>query len=142
MFYRIFQNQSFAYLTTDYFLLDVDLPNQDVQNLSIADEQYDLVLSNHVIEHVPDDEKALAEMSRVKKNGGKVIITVPGNYKRTKTVYFKNLENNGHYRDYGMDFIDKMKKAFTEVIVIDLHTFDSNGEFAIPEKELAFIGIK
>lgn len=142
VFYPIFQNQPFAYLTTDYFLLDVDLPNQDVQNLSIADEQYDLVLSNHVIEHVPDDGKALAEMSRVTKNGGKVIITVPGNFKRAKTVYFKNLDNNGHYRDYGMDFIDKMKKAFTEVIVIDLHTFDTKGEFAIPEKELAFIGIK
>ena len=142
VFYSIFKNKSFLYQTTDYLLDDVDLPKEDVQNLTIADEHYDLVLSNHVIEHVPDDEKALIEMARITKKGGKVIITVPGNFKRTKTVYFKNLDNNGHYRDYGMDFMDKMKKAFTEVIVIDLQTFDSIGELAIPEKELAFIGIK
>jgi SAM-dependent methyltransferase len=142
VFYQILKNKIFTYHTTDFFLEDVDLPKQDIQNLSIADAQYDLVLSNHVIEHVPDDEKALAEMSRVTKNGGKVIITVPGNYTRLKTIYFNNLKNQGHYRDYGMDFMDKMKKAFTEVLVIDLYTFDTKGELAIPENELAFIGIK
>jgi SAM-dependent methyltransferase len=142
VFYSIFKNKYFSYETTDYFLEDVDLPKEDVQNLTISDEHYDLVLSNHVIEHVPDDEKALAEMARITKKGGKVIITVPGNYKRSKTLYFKNLENNGHYRDYGMDFMDKMKKAFTEVLVIDLYTFDTKGELAIPKNELAFIGIK
>ncbi len=142
VFYSIFKNKSFIYQTTDYILEDVDLPRQDVQNLSIADDTYDLVLSNHVIEHVPDDEKALAEMCRITKKGGKVIITVPGNYKKAATVYFSNLENNGHYRDYGMDFLIKMEKVFTKVEVLDLSSLDSNGELAIPRMELAFIGIK
>jgi hypothetical protein len=142
VFFPIFRNKLFQYQTTDYFLEDVDLPKQDVQNMSLPDESYDLVLSNHVIEHVPDDEKALSEMSRITKKGGKVIITVPGNFKRTQTVYFDHLNNNGHYRDYGTDFADKMKKVFSKVECFDLNKLDKSGELAIPENELAFIGIK
>ncbi|MDP4286254.1 MAG: class I SAM-dependent methyltransferase [Bacteroidota bacterium] len=142
VFYSIFKNKSFRYQTTDYILEDVDLPKQDVQNLSIADDMYDRILSNHVIEHVQDDIKALSEMYRITKKGGKVIITVPGNFKRARTVYFENLKNNGHYRDYGIDFIKKLEKVFNKVEIIDLNSFDTTGELAIPKRELVFIGIK
>lgn len=110
VFYSIFKNKSFCYQTTDYILEDVDLPKQDVQNLSIADDMYDRVLSNHVIEHVQDDIKALSEMYRITKKGGRVIITVLGDYKRRSKAYFDNLKNNGHYRYYGIDFIKNWKK--------------------------------
>lgn len=142
VFYSIFKNKLFSYQTIDYILEDVDLPRQDVQNLSIASDLFDIVLSNHVIEHVPNDDKAISEMYRITKRGGKVIITIPGNFKRTKTVYFDNLKNNGHYRDYGIDFIEKMKKVFPKVEIIDLSKFDKSGKLAIPENALVFIGIK
>lgn len=142
VFYSIFKNKEFTYQTTDYILKDVDLPKQDVQNLNIADDTYDVILTNHVIEHVPDDVKALKEMCRVLKRGGKCIITVPGNYNNAHTVYFKDLKNNGHYRDYGMDFQTKMQQAFSTVEAIDLHVLDTTGTMSIPKKELLFVGVK
>jgi hypothetical protein len=142
VFFTIFRQKAFVYHTTDYILEDVDLPKQDVQHLTIPDNSYDVLLSNHVIEHVPDDVKALSEMCRITKKGGRNIITVPGNYKNEKTVYFNNLKHNGHYRDYGMDFREKMENVYSKVEVIDLHSLDPKGEMAIPEYELMFIGIK
>lgn len=88
------------------------------------------------------DEKALKEMCRVLKRGGKCIITVPGNYNNAHTVYFKDLKNNGHYRDYGMDFQTKMQQVFSTVEAIDLHDLDTTGTMSIPMKELLFVGVK
>ena len=51
--------------------------NQDVQNLSFADESLDLITSNQVFEHVPDDIKGYKECYRVLKNNGALIFTVP-----------------------------------------------------------------
>ena len=44
--------------------------NEDVQKLSFADKEFDLVTSNQVFEHVPDDIKGFKEVNRVLKNGG------------------------------------------------------------------------
>lgn len=49
----------------------------DVCNIPFEDGTFDLVLATDIIEHVDDDAKALSEMRRVLKPGGKVIITVP-----------------------------------------------------------------
>lgn len=49
----------------------------NVYNLPFNDKSFKAVFSNSVIEHIPDLEKALSEMSRVLKRGGELIITVP-----------------------------------------------------------------
>lgn len=51
--------------------------NQDVQNLSFEDESLDLITSNQVFEHVPDDIKGFRECYRVLRNGGALIFSVP-----------------------------------------------------------------
>jgi demethylmenaquinone methyltransferase/2-methoxy-6-polyprenyl-1,4-benzoquinol methylase len=48
----------------------------EVTRLPYADGQFDVVLAAHVIEHVPDPEMALAEMHRVLKPGGLVVVCV------------------------------------------------------------------
>ncbi|MEZ4944365.1 MAG: class I SAM-dependent methyltransferase [Cyclobacteriaceae bacterium] len=124
IFYNIFKGKpTLEYQTADLFLEDVDL-KEDIQNLTISDCKYDLVLSNHVIEHVPDDEKALSEMSRILRSGGKAIITIPGDFRRDKTIYFNHLRYNGHYRDYGLDVLTKLKKHYKSVEMIDMHKFN------------------
>jgi hypothetical protein len=100
VFYPLFRNKTLiCYHTSDFFLQDVDF-KEDIQNLSFPNAQYDLILCNHVIEHVPKDEMALKEISRILKPNGKAIITIPGNYQRDNTIYFNHLRFNGHYRDY------------------------------------------
>lgn len=50
----------------------------DVQEMGIlADASYDTVLATEVLEHVPHPERALAEIHRVLKPGGTLLLTVP-----------------------------------------------------------------
>ena len=49
----------------------------DVCSMPFADESFDLLLATDIIEHVDDDAKALGEIARVLRPGGKALITVP-----------------------------------------------------------------
>jgi len=49
----------------------------DITNLPIENETFDYVLCTEVIEHVPEPLKAIEELSRICKRGGKIIITAP-----------------------------------------------------------------
>lgn len=142
VFYDLFRQNNLTYKTTDFFLEDVDFPNQDIQNLTLPENSFDLILCNHVLEHVPDDLKALQEMQKVLKPGGQVLITIPGDFKRKKTIFFNNLNYNGHYRDYGSDFESSMKKVFAQTQVVDLKKYDSEKTLGIPDYEWLFIGQK
>jgi ubiquinone/menaquinone biosynthesis C-methylase UbiE len=42
----------------------------DICDLPFEDNQYDVILCNHVLEHIPDDTKAMQELYRVLKPGG------------------------------------------------------------------------
>jgi ubiquinone/menaquinone biosynthesis C-methylase UbiE len=49
-------------------------PLADVQMwFTFEDNQYDVILCNHVLEHIPDDTKAMQELYRVLKPGGMAI---------------------------------------------------------------------
>lgn len=50
----------------------------DVQSLPYDDDSYDIVLANHMLYHVPDPDKALAEISRVLRPGGKLLASTNG----------------------------------------------------------------
>lgn len=130
VFYKIFKGGNFQYETADYLLQDVDHINADIQHLKMPDSTYDVVLCNHVIEHVADEDAALASMWRILKPGGQAYITLPGDFRRAKTIYFTDLTFNGHYRDYGNDVVNRLKKYFSFVEVIDLVVF--NNRFDLP----------
>jgi SAM-dependent methyltransferase len=49
----------------------------DVLNLRFPDNDFDYVLCNHVLEHIPDDRRAMSELRRVLKPGGIGILQVP-----------------------------------------------------------------
>ena len=51
--------------------------NQDVQDSSFTDSSLDLITSNQVFEHVPDDIKGFSECYRVLKKRGALIFTIP-----------------------------------------------------------------
>ncbi|GIW86737.1 MAG: SAM-dependent methyltransferase [Isosphaeraceae bacterium] len=51
--------------------------NEDLTALTYADATFDLLLTSETLEHVPDLERALAEIHRVLKPGGRHIFTVP-----------------------------------------------------------------
>jgi demethylmenaquinone methyltransferase/2-methoxy-6-polyprenyl-1,4-benzoquinol methylase len=56
--------------------LDPHLQQADVMSLPYEDQSFDVVMAAHVLEHLPDPQRALAEMVRVLKPGGKVFLCV------------------------------------------------------------------
>ena len=49
----------------------------DVCHIPHVDNSFDLVLATDIIEHVDNDERALAEINRVLRPGGTAILSVP-----------------------------------------------------------------
>jgi ubiquinone/menaquinone biosynthesis C-methylase UbiE len=49
----------------------------DIQDMPFEDNTYDLVRCSHVLEHVPDDRRALSEIRRILAPNGIAVIQVP-----------------------------------------------------------------
>ena len=50
------------------------------EELPFADNSFDLILSNEVLEHVADDRAAAAEMARVTRPGGRIVVFAPNRW--------------------------------------------------------------
>lgn len=129
------------YETADLHLEDATHRGVDLQAMPFADGSYDMLVCNHVLEHVPDDGRALAEIRRVLTERGVVVITVPGDFSRAHTVSFTGELPNGHYRDYGRDFVPRLEAVFASVDVVDMHALDPRGPlpYGIRPGDLAFV---
>lgn len=66
-----------SYRTADMLMEDVDDQVDITDMKDYADEQFDFFICSHVLEHVPDDKKALSELFRILKRGGQGILMVP-----------------------------------------------------------------
>ena len=79
----------FKKLNHEYITADIDSPIADVKadivNLPFTDNSFDVVLCNHVLEHIQDDTKAMKELFRVMKKGGMGIFQVPQDLNRDVT---------------------------------------------------------
>jgi SAM-dependent methyltransferase len=49
----------------------------DLLALPFPDSSFDVVIASEVLEHIPDDHRAIAEIARVVRPGGRVAVTVP-----------------------------------------------------------------
>jgi SAM-dependent methyltransferase len=76
--YRAAMKQRLHYQCSDYDLrahrADIAI---DLQDIALPDASLDVVLTSHVLEHVPDTDAALSELFRVLRPGGSVILLVP-----------------------------------------------------------------
>ena len=63
--------------TTDLSAPDVDFHCDITDMRAVPDGSFDLVLCSHVLEHVPDDRRAMRELHRVTRPGGTCVIQVP-----------------------------------------------------------------
>ncbi len=93
----------------------------DMLAIGYPDESFDFVMANHVLEHVDDDLRALAELRRVLKPGGRAILQTPFSQVREQTVCDPSvttaearLEQYGqvdHVRLYGRDIFARFVSA-------------------------------
>jgi SAM-dependent methyltransferase len=65
----------------DYVTADIDSPLARVQvdatDMPFEDESFDFAICVHVLEHIPDDRKALREFARVLRPGSPAVFQVP-----------------------------------------------------------------
>ncbi len=93
----------------------------DITAIPLPDAVYDVVMANHVLEHIPDDRKAMAELFRLLKPGGIGLFTVPINATRQTTYEnpaiagkaerWAHFSAHDHLRYYGLDFADRLTGA-------------------------------
>jgi SAM-dependent methyltransferase len=78
----------------------------DATRLPFADGAFDRVIASEVLEHIPDDAAALAELARVLRPGGSMAVTVPSWLPETvcwrlSDEYHAPFVEGGHVRIYG-----------------------------------------
>ena len=97
----------------------------DATALPYADARFDLVIANHVLEHIEDDWAALAEIRRVLRPGGSAILQVPVAQRLAVTREDPSIRDEeeredafgqwDHVRLYGLDYPQRLEKAGFEV---------------------------
>ena len=128
-FYKLFRNQpNLDYTTTDLISPLADV-KADICQLPFEDNTYDIILCNHVLEHIPDDTKAMQELYRVLKPGGMGIFQIPQDLSRAVTFSDDSITDQNerakifgqydHVRIYGRDYFDKLRSIGFTVIEED-----------------------
>ncbi|HSP83470.1 MAG TPA: methyltransferase domain-containing protein [Gillisia sp.] len=117
----------------DYTTTDLNSPLADVKadicNLPFEDDSYDFILCNHVLEHIPDDTKAMQELYRVLKPGGTAILQIPQDLSRETTFEDNTITSQkerarifgqyDHVRVYGRDYFNKLREIGFRVEEVD-----------------------
>ncbi len=128
-FYKRFRNQkNLDYTTTDLLSPLADV-KADICNLPFQDNTYDVILCNHVLEHIGDDTRAMQELYRVLKPGGMGIFQVPQRLDLKNTFEDDSITNRkqraeifgqyDHVRIYGADYFDKLRSIGFKVTEAD-----------------------
>lgn len=90
----------------------------DITKIQFPDESFDLIICNHVLEHVPDDMAGIKECFRVLKKGGIGIFSVPMDVKKKETweppadmpkEEVDRICGWDHVRIYGTDFKERLE---------------------------------
>jgi len=128
-FLKRFQKlENLQYTTTDLNSPIADI-KADICNLPFSDNSFDIILCNHVLEHIPDDSKAMQELFRVMKPNGYGIFQVPQDLRREQTFEDDTITDKkerakifgqyDHVRIYGRDYFDKLRSIGFKVEEID-----------------------
>jgi SAM-dependent methyltransferase len=128
-FYTRFRNsENIDYTTTDLDSPLADVP-ADICDLPFQDNQFDMILCNHVLEHIPDDLQAMKELYRVLKPGGTAVLQIPLENNRATTFEDDSITDReertrifgqyDHVRVYGMDYFDRLACVGFEVHTVD-----------------------
>ncbi|GHV57202.1 type 11 methyltransferase [Bacteroidia bacterium] len=103
------------------YTYDRHVQPMDITALPLEDHFFDLIVCNHVLEHVPDDRQAMLELYRVLKPGGQAILQVPVSVVLNETFEdFSIIDSeareqafgqHNHCRIYGQDYGRRLEEA-------------------------------
>jgi SAM-dependent methyltransferase len=155
-FLKRFENQH----GDTYITADMESPlakvKMDIHRIPFPENHFDVVLCNHVLEHVKDDIQALREIHRVLKPGGWAILQVPffspvpdatvedisiSNSREREKIFGQS----DHVRRYGKDYPQRIRRSGLAVEVNEFGKSLSPQEahrHGVVQNELLYIGLK
>ncbi len=122
----------------------------DVTDINYSDNYFDIIICNHIMEHVDDHLKGFRECYRVLKKGGIAFFSIPYDEKLEKTWYppenmpkeeIEKICGWDHKRIYGRDFPEIISSVNFEVITYLLPTEDAE-RYAISLYDPVFVAKK
>lgn len=124
-----------GYVTADLFKPEA-MVRMDITRIDFADESFDVILCNHVLEHVQDDRKAMREFVRVLANDGWAILLVPITVEKTfedpsivdPEERIKAFGQQDHVRRYGPDYVARLREEGFRVAVAGVNDLFSEDE--------------
>ncbi len=145
---------------THYMTADIESPlakvKMDIHQIPFPENTFDVVLCNHVLEHVNDDIAAMREINRVLRPGGWAILQVPF-FAPVPEVTFEDATitnprerekifgQDDHVRKYGHDYPDRINQsgliaetlAFAKELPVALAE-----RYGLQQNEILYIGRK
>jgi SAM-dependent methyltransferase len=116
--YRSAMSSWFDYLSSDFDeRAHKGAIRVDLQDIDLPDRSLDVVLTPHVLEHVPDTDRALAELHRVLAPGGTVFLQVPLLQSRTAPPTEPEFHGDDTpvFWRFGWDLTDRLRAHGFEV---------------------------
>jgi SAM-dependent methyltransferase len=144
----------------NYITADIESPlakvKMDIHQIPFEENHFDVVLCNHVLEHVADDIKAMTEIKRVLKPGGWAILQVPffspvpevtfeDNSIIDKREREKIFGQDDHVRKFGKDYLQRIERAGLKAIADPFASTLPNDfvkKYGLSKGELIYKGTK
>ena len=157
---QCFMNQFEKIHGEGYITADIESPlakiKMDIHVMPFSENTFDVVLCNHVLEHVRDDIKAMSEIYRVLKPGGWAILQVPFFAPVPETTIEdasisdprareRAFGQDDHVRKYGKDYPLRISKSGLKAIEEKFGMELSSGDVArlgISAREVIYKGVK
>ena len=149
--FRKMYGKSKSYITADLESPLADM-HFDVQDIPLADGSVDVVICNHLFEHVADDRRAMREIYRIMRHGGWGIMLVPEDRSRATTFEDDSIVDRDertrlfgqydHRRVYGRDYDERLREAGFEVERIAYATLLDDSErrlYAIGNDDMVIV---
>jgi SAM-dependent methyltransferase len=121
---RLSKTAGLDYTTCD---LDPELGELeiDITEIALPDESFGAIICSHVLEHIPDDRRAMSELFRVLRPGGWLLVLVPIDHSRKATYEDaavttpegrkEHFWQEDHVRVYALDIADRLRGVGFEV---------------------------
>ena len=144
----------------NYITADIESPlakvKMDIHQIPFEESRFDVVLCNHVLEHVQDDIQAMREIYRVLKPGGFAILQIPL-FNPIGEITFEDASitdkrdrerifgQDDHVRKYGKDYPQRISRSGLRVVedgFVNTLSDKSRKEMGLAKGEIIYVGIK
>jgi SAM-dependent methyltransferase len=98
----------------------------DLQHIDRPDHSYDVIVCNHVLEHVPDHRAALRELTRILSARGFLFLSFPDpcNFENTTDWGYPDSNRHDHYRHFGRDVEDVFHQELPDCHIVAVTATD------------------